>query len=105
MPRKGRLWGNCGNISFADLRAALGTIAFSAYEPSAQDLQNALGRPLTHMQEALHELSAVLPPPGADVESHIANLASGIVPIAPIARNASEARGRVRQGGVNRGGV
>ncbi|HVH82510.1 MAG TPA: alkaline phosphatase family protein, partial [Stellaceae bacterium] len=54
------------------------TIDVPAYMPSQQDLQNAIGRPLTDMQVALHALAAVLPGPDDDVETHIANLAAGL---------------------------
>jgi phospholipase C len=57
----------------------LGTITVPEYQPSQQDLQNAIGRPLTDMQEGLHVLSAMLPGPGDDVEAHIARLASGAI--------------------------
>jgi phospholipase C len=54
------------------------------YTPSKEDLQNAIGRPLTDMQLALHALSAVLPAPGADIETHIANLAAGLPVTSPV---------------------
>jgi phospholipase C len=75
----------------------LGTITVSTYQPSQQDLKNAIGRPLTNMQQALHELSAILPPPGVDMETYVAKLASGIVPLAPIVQTVSEARNFISQ--------
>jgi phospholipase C len=81
----------------APVNNQLGTITVSAYQPSQQDLQDAIGRPLTHMQQALHELSAVLPPPGVDMESYIAKLASGIAPIAPLVQTSSAALSFISQ--------
>src|SRR5258708_12360626 len=43
----------------------LATIDVPAYQPSAQDLQNALGRRLSDMQRGLPRLAAGLPAPGA----------------------------------------
>lgn len=64
----------------------LGTIAVPAYKPSEQDLQDAIGRPLTDMQIAMHALASILPAPGADLDDHIKNLASGVIkPIDPAA--------------------
>ena len=42
-----------------------------------KDLQDAIGRPLTDIQIALHRLASILPAPGADLDDHIKNLASG----------------------------
>jgi phospholipase C len=64
----------------------LGTIAVPAYEPSQQDLQDAIGRPLTDMQIALHRLASILPAPGGDLDDHIKKLVSGAIkPIDPAA--------------------
>lgn len=54
------------------------TIDALDYSPTQQDLENAIGRPLTEMQKGLHALAAVLPGPGDDVEAHISRLASGL---------------------------
>ena len=57
----------------------------SEYKPTKQDLQNAIGRPLTDMQLALHALSAVLPGPNdKDIETYIANLAAGLPVKSPV---------------------
>jgi phospholipase C len=63
-----------------------GTIAVPAYEPSQKDLQDAIGRPLTDMQIAMHALASILPAPGADLDDHIKKLAAGTIkPIDPAA--------------------
>src|SRR5208282_423351 len=64
----------------------LGTIAVPAYEPSEQDLQDAIGRPLTDMQIAMHALASILPAPDADLDDHIKSLTAGaIIPAEPAA--------------------
>ncbi len=63
---------------------ALGEIKVPVYEPSQQDLQDAIGRPLSDMQQAMHSLASILPPPNMDVDEHIKNVAAGKVrPIEP----------------------
>jgi phospholipase C len=61
----------------APTNAQLGTIGVPSYQPSQQDLQDAIGRRLSDMQKGLHKLASVLPDPGDDVEAHIAKLAGG----------------------------
>jgi phospholipase C len=64
----------------------LPAITVPAYVPSQKDLQDAIGRPLTDIQIALHRLASILPAPGADLDDHIKNLASGATrPIEPAA--------------------
>jgi phospholipase C len=63
-----------------------GTIPVPPYEPTQQDLQDAIGRPLTDMQVALHRLASILPAPGADLDDHIKKLAAGAIkPVDPAA--------------------
>jgi phospholipase C len=75
----------------------LGTIAVPDYQPTQQDLQNAIGRPLTEMQQGLHALAAVLPRPGDDVEAHIAQLAAGVLTALPVPPTAGEAFDFIKQ--------
>ena len=69
----------------------LGIIPVPTYQPSQQDLRNAIGHPLSDMQGALHALASVLPAPGDNVEDHIAKLAAGLIPIVPTAHTAADA--------------
>ncbi len=52
----------------------LEAIAVPDYTPSAEDLQNAIGRPLSDLQIALHELACVLPASGVDLFEHAQRL-------------------------------
>jgi phospholipase C len=62
----------------------LETIAVSDYKPTNKDLQDAIGRPLTDMQTAMHALASILPAPNADLDDHIKKLAAGTIkPINP----------------------
>ncbi len=70
----------------------LGTIAVPVYEPSNQDLQDAIGRPLTDMQIAMHGLASILPEPGADLDDHIKSLASGVIKTANPAAVVADAK-------------
>jgi phospholipase C len=81
----------------APTNTQLGTITVPPYTPSEQDLQDAIGLPLTDMQRALHQLTSLLPPPGADVEEHIAKLAAGAIPAIPAAPTAADAMNFISQ--------
>jgi phospholipase C len=59
------------------------------YQPSDEDLNDAIGRRLSAMQIGLRHLAAVLPRPGDDVEAHIATLAATV--LAPINPNTTVA--------------
>jgi hypothetical protein len=49
------------------------------------------------MQWALHQLASILPPPGADVEDHIAELAAGQIFTLPAAQTAADALSFISQ--------
>ena len=69
----------------------LETVPIPPYQPDAQDLRNAIGRPLTDMQAGLHLLASALPAPGADVEGHVAKLAAGAVDLADPVQTVADA--------------
>ena len=50
------------------------SISVPAYEPSVADLQNALGKPLSDIQIAMHELACILPAGGVDLFGYAQSL-------------------------------
>lgn len=66
--------------------SGLGMLTVPAYTPSAKDLADAIGRPLTDMQASLHRLASILPAADIDVQEHIKQVQSGAVgPTTPAA--------------------
>jgi len=59
---------------------SLDLLQVPSYTPSPQDLRDAIGKPLTDMQQSLHRLASILPAADADFGKHIGQLQSGAIP-------------------------